>query len=144
MIIRIISESKIKDLATISFVEEYIKRLAPYIVIELKEFNVADKGYIKYLKSFRDDDIIVALDSSGKRYDSKLFAEYLSDSRFNAMRSVNFIIGSAEGLSDIVKGYVKSYLSLSDMTLSYRVSIMVLTEQIYRAVMIINNHPYHK
>jgi len=144
MVIRIISESKIKDLTVISFVEEYIKRLVPYISVELKEFNVTDKGYKKYLKSFRDDDIIIALDSLGKHYDSKLFAEYISDLRFKAVRSVNFIIGSADGLSDIVKDYIKGYLSLSDMTLSYRVSIMVLAEQIYRAVMIINNHPYHK
>jgi len=35
-------------------------------------------------------------------------------------------------------------ISLSDLTMAHKVANVVLTEQIFRALSIQNNHPYHK
>ena len=144
MIIRIITESKIRDRLIISFTEEYVKRLTGHVLLEIKEFESLNKSYTKYISSLKSNDILVGLDGSGKRYDSRSFADYIATLRDQSVRSINFVIGAAEGLSGIARDRADSYLSLSDMTLSYRVAVVVLTEQVYRAMMIIDGHPYHK
>ncbi len=144
MIIRIITESKIRDRLIIAFTEEYVKRLTGHIIFEIKEFESLNKSYSKYITSFKSNDILVGLDGCGKKYDSRSFAGYILALRDKSVRSINFVVGAADGLSDIARERADSYLSLSDMTLSYRVAVVVLTEQIYRAMMIIDGHPYHK
>ncbi len=144
MIIRIITESKIRDRLIISFTEEYVKRLTGHVFLEIKEFDSLNKSYAKFISSLKSNDILIGLDGCGKKYDSRSFADYIATLRDQSARSINFVIGAAEGLSGIVRDRAYSYLSLSDMTLSYRVAVVVLTEQIYRAMMIIDGHPYHK
>ena len=144
MIIRIITESKIRDRLIISFTEEYVKRLTGHVLLEIKEFDSLNKSYAKFILSLKSNDILIGLDGCGKKYDSRSFADYIATLRDQSARSINFVIGAAEGLSGIARDRAYSYLSLSDMTLSYRVAVVVLTEQIYRAMMIIDGHPYHK
>lgn len=144
MIIRLITESKIRDRLIIAFTDEYVKRLTGHVVFEIKEFESLNKSYLKYISSLKSNDILVALDGCGKKYDSRSFAGYIATLRDQSVRSINFVIGAADGLSGIARDRADSYLSLSDMTLSYRVAVVVLTEQVYRAMMIIDGHPYHK
>ena len=144
MIIRIITESKIRDRLIISFTDEYVKRLTGHVLLEIKEFDSLNKSYAKFISSLKSTDILIGLDGIGKKYDSRSFADYITTLRDQSVRSINFVIGAAEGLSGIARDRAYSYLSLSDMTLSYRVAVVVLTEQVYRAMMIIDGHPYHK
>ncbi len=144
MIIRIITESKIRDRLIISFTDEYVKRLTGHVQLEIKEFESLNKSYLKFISSLKSNDILIGLDGCGKKYDSRSFADYIALLRDQSARSINFVIGAAEGLSDITRDRANNYLSLSDMTLSYRVAVVVLTEQVYRAMMIIDGHPYHK
>lgn len=144
MIIRIITESKIRDRLIIAFTDEYVKRLTGHVLLEIKEFESLNKSYTKYISSLKSNDILIGLDGCGKKYDSRSFASYIATLRDQSVRSINFVIGAAEGLSEIARDRADNYLSLSDMTLSYRVAVVVLTEQVYRAMMIIDGHPYHK
>ncbi len=59
-------------------------------------------------------------------------------------KNITFVIGEATGLSKQARETVSEFISLSDMTFSYKLSLMVMAEQIYRAVTIITGHPYHK
>lgn len=79
----------------------------------------------------------VALHISGKSYTSEDFAK-LFDSHI-----INFFIGGAYGFEH---GFLSSMqnLSLSTLTFGHKIAKLILCEQIYRALSILNKHPYHK
>lgn len=59
-------------------------------------------------------------------------------------RNLAFIVGGADGLSDSVKKSADFTWSLSPLTLPHGLARVVLAEQLYRAVSILHNHPYHR
>ena len=58
-------------------------------------------------------------------------------------QEVVFLIGGAYGLSDAVKQRVDMTLSLSAMTMTHQMARLLLVEQLYRAMTILRNEPYH-
>ena len=54
-----------------------------------------------------------------------------------------FIVGGPYGFSKDVKGRANEKISLSKMTFSHEMIRLIFTEQLYRAMTIINNEPYH-
>jgi 23S rRNA (pseudouridine1915-N3)-methyltransferase len=59
-------------------------------------------------------------------------------------RDVAFVIGGADGLHPDVKRQASRLWSLSRLTLPHGLVRVVLAEQLYRAVTVIQNHPYHR
>ena len=59
-------------------------------------------------------------------------------------RDTVFIIGGTDGLDPSVKQRANQLLQLSAMTLPHGLVRVLLAEQLYRAVSILNNHPYHR
>jgi len=57
---------------------------------------------------------------------------------------VAFIIGGADGTADALKREANMVWSLSPLTLPHGLVRVVLAEQLYRAVSILNNLPYHR
>ena len=55
-----------------------------------------------------------------------------------------FIIGGPDGLAETVKRGAAFKWSLSPLTLPHGLARVVLAEQLYRAVSILHNHPYHR
>lgn len=55
-----------------------------------------------------------------------------------------FVIGGSFGLSKDIKNLSDKVISASNFTFPHRLFRIILIEQIYRAVSIINNMPYHK
>jgi len=62
----------------------------------------------------------------------------------HAGRDVAFIIGGADGLAESVKKVADLAWALSPLTLPHGLARVVLAEQLYRAVSILHNHPYHR
>ena len=83
------------------------------------------------------------MDAGGKKFTSEGFAEWFEAKR-SLSKNITFVIGEATGLSKQAREAACEFISLSDMTFSYKLSLMVMAEQIYRAVTIITGHPYHK
>jgi len=81
----------------------------------------------------------IALDVLGKRVDSHKFSSLI-----DGKNEINFFIGGAYGFQREFLKKCDSIISLSDLTMAHKVANIVLTEQIFRALAIINNHPYHK
>lgn len=54
------------------------------------------------------------------------------------------VIGGADGLSPAIKQRADVLLRLSALTLPHGMVRVLLAEQLYRAVSILNNHPYHR
>ena len=57
---------------------------------------------------------------------------------------VCFIIGGSDGMTEELKQQAKLILRLSSLTLPHGMVRVLLTEQLYRAASILNNHPYHR
>ena len=58
-------------------------------------------------------------------------------------KTLVFIWGGAEGLSKSLKDFSTFKISFSKMTFSHEIARLIAIEQIFRAITIINNHPYH-
>ena len=59
-------------------------------------------------------------------------------------RDAAFVIGGADGTHPELREKSDRVLSLSKMTLPHGLARVVLGEQLYRAISIINHHPYHR
>ncbi len=87
---------------------------------------------------------IIALDEKGKSLSSPEFANTIQNFANNGNGNLAFIIGGADGLSDDLKKRADLTLSFGRMTFPHMMVRSFLSEQIYRAYTIINNHPYHR
>jgi len=87
--------------------------------------------------------VTVALDERGQSHDTqrftRIFEGWLQDGR-----DVAFLIGGADGLEAGLKRSAHLMLSLSTMTLPHQLVRVLLAEQLYRAVSLLSNHPYHR
>ncbi len=102
------------------------------------ESDKAKKSYTDiYEKKFGKFN--VALDEKGKLLDSAKFSEI-----FKRENEINFFIGGAYGFENEFLESCDEVISLSRLTFSHKIAKIVLFEQVYRALSIVNNHPYHK
>jgi 23S rRNA (pseudouridine1915-N3)-methyltransferase len=85
----------------------------------------------------------VALDERGKAQTTAELARRLAD-WMQQGRDVAFLIGSADGLDRGLKAGADLLLALSAMTLPHALVRVLLAEQLYRAVSLNQNHPYHR
>ena len=79
----------------------------------------------------------IILTPEGKLVDSFEFSNFFEHSK------INFFIAGAYGFEEEFKKKGIN-ISLSPLTMSHKIAKIVLFEQIYRALAIKNNHPYHK
>jgi 23S rRNA (pseudouridine1915-N3)-methyltransferase len=89
---------------------------------------------------------IYILDEDGQEYNSKEFADLYQKELNNGTKEIVFCIGPSEGFGNVsnLKSNNIEIISLSKMTLQHDLAYLFLTEQLYRAVSIKNNLPYHK
>lgn len=85
----------------------------------------------------------VVLDERGTLLTSAALAGRLAAWQ-RAGRDVAFILGGADGLDAELKRSADFVWSLSPLTLPHALARVVLAEQLYRAVCILHNHPYHR
>jgi 23S rRNA (pseudouridine1915-N3)-methyltransferase len=86
---------------------------------------------------------VVALDERGKTLSTTQWAQRVND-WLEGGRDVAFVIGGADGLEPQFKASADLLLSLSSMTLPHQLVRIVLAEQLYRALSLLSNHPYHR
>lgn len=89
------------------------------------------------------EDFPIAVDQSGRSYDSTGFAARM-EALFQKPFRLSFIIGGPLGLSEEVINLSCEVISLSPLTLTHEMSRLLLLEQLYRAFTIIKGERYHK
>jgi 23S rRNA (pseudouridine1915-N3)-methyltransferase len=96
------------------------------------------------LGSVPDGATLVVLDERGQSMTSPQFAK-LVESRLSAgTTDLAFVIGGPDGLSQTIREKSKHIIALGGMTWPHRLVRVMVLEQIYRAVTIMVNHPYHR
>lgn len=132
-------------------IEEYIKMSKKYAKIndcvifndkiakaQSNSKNEALRSYsIAYEPKFKG--FLIALDEDGEQINSHEFAEI-----FAKNSQISFFIGGSYGLSRDFKSKMDRVISLGKLTLTHKIAKLVLFEQIFRALCINANHPYHK
>lgn len=97
----------------------------------------------KLLTALRPDEWVVALDEHGAAMSTRELAEWLAV-RMQAGRDLAFLVGGPDGFAPEVLARSDLSLSLSRLTLPHALVRVVLAEQLYRAMSILNHHPYHR
>ncbi|MEW6413512.1 MAG: 23S rRNA (pseudouridine(1915)-N(3))-methyltransferase RlmH [Candidatus Zixiibacteriota bacterium] len=87
---------------------------------------------------------VVALCDSGRKMDTSAFSKWLEGTASKSGGTITFIIGGAYGLDDRVLDKADEVLSLSSLTFSHQLVRLVLLEQLYRALSILQGTDYHK
>jgi 23S rRNA (pseudouridine1915-N3)-methyltransferase len=87
---------------------------------------------------------VVALDERGVSETSTAFAAHMGRWRDDGARTVAFLIGGADGLSDEVRKRADTVLSFGALTWPHMLVRALLVEQLYRAHCILSGHPYHR
>jgi len=87
---------------------------------------------------------VVAMDKSGEMLSSEELAKFLEKTYLDGARSISFVIGGSNGLTDDFLKKANKVISFGKITYPHQLMRVVLLEQIYRAETIINNISYHK
>ncbi|MDK4684080.1 23S rRNA (pseudouridine(1915)-N(3))-methyltransferase RlmH [Kingella negevensis] len=136
-------------------VAEYAKRFGRDVNYTLKEVKPEKRGAgvnatqgmlaeeKRILDALPENALVVALDERGKAPTSMELAEHMRQWQQNG-EHVCFIIGGADGMTDTLKQKARLMMRLSNLTLPHGMVRVLLTEQLYRAVSILHNHPYHR
>ena len=88
--------------------------------------------------------VTVVLDERGKAIASAAFAAYLRRHIDDGAADLAFLLGGPDGHAEETRAAADLVLSFGAMTWPHRLARVMLFEQIYRAVTIMVNHPYHR
>jgi 23S rRNA (pseudouridine1915-N3)-methyltransferase len=136
-LIRVLFVGKPRDKHSIALTEEFVRRCSRWREVDVRE--IVPSRYDVFAK--HSNAAIVLLDPRGQQMSSPEFASWLERSEAS-VKDIIFYIGGAEGHSDVDRAKARLLLSLSKMTLAHEMARALLAEQIYRALGILNNHPY--
>ncbi|MGQ0828606.1 MAG: 23S rRNA (pseudouridine(1915)-N(3))-methyltransferase RlmH [Bacteroidota bacterium] len=95
------------------------------------------------LKSIQTSDRLILLDENGKEYNSVGFANFIQQQMNSGIKNLVFVVGGPYGFSDEVYKRANTKISLSKMTFSHQMVRLFFVEQLYRAMTILRNEPYH-
>ncbi len=156
---RILAVGGIKEEYFAAGIREYLKRLAPVFPVSICEVadlpvpqnaapaqieQIVAKEGERLLAQIPEDALLVALAIRGKELSSEQLAAKLNEWSFSGRRELIFAIGGSCGLAPAVLRRADFQLSFGPATFPHQLMRLILCEQIYRAVKINRNEPYHK
>lgn len=135
----------------IGIFEKRLKNYLPFSWIILPDVKIktADAALLKkeegklVLSKLQPDDFLVLLDENGKQLTSMELSQWMERKLASTGRRLVFLIGGAFGYAPEVYARAQEQLSLSKMTFSHQMVRLFFLEQLYRAMTILRNEPYH-
>jgi len=135
-------------------IEIFEKRLKNYLPFSLHilpdvKTKTIDGQLIKkeegklLLSKLTSDDWLVLLDEQGQQFTSVELSRWLERRLAGSGRKMVFLIGGAFGFSPDVYARANDSLALSKLTFSHQMVRLFCLEQLYRAMTILRNEPYH-
>ena len=133
---------------------EYVRRMPREIgvrLVEIKPEKRVGKDIDKLL-SIENERIqtalpagchVVVMDEHGQQATTLQLAQMLVDWLASGRDTV-FIIGGADGLHPAIQQLAHQKLALSALTLPHGLVRVLLAEQLYRAMTVNRQHPYHR
>lgn len=158
MKITIAGIGKIKENWMRDGIREYVTRLAPIAKVQICEQDeekmpvnpseaikekVMEKEGEKILRYIQPDDFVILLDTAGKELSSPDLSKLLEKQMVLGKSNFTFLIGGPFGNGNNLKDRADFRLCISRMTFTHQMARLILAEQIYRAMKIMRNEPYH-
>ncbi len=130
---------------------EYAKRLSRDLPLDLIEVSAKSRDPARamseegaaVLAAIPEGAQVVALDGRGKTWSSEELARQLARWRMQG-KDLALLIGGADGLAPGTLARADQRWSLGPLTLPHMLVRIVVAEQLYRAVSMLGNHPYHR
>jgi 23S rRNA (pseudouridine1915-N3)-methyltransferase len=134
---------------------DYFGRIAHYLpfsyyeIPDLKNMKSLSPQQVKekeaelVLKNLLPSSRLILLDEHGKQYKSAEFSAFIEKQMNSGIKELVFLVGGAWGISESLKNRASDMLSLSKMTFPHQLVRLVFAEQLYRALTILRNEPYH-
>lgn len=151
MRLSLIAVGRDRDMAVDTLVERYRERSPWPLSLQTVDVKKGLKG--DPLKAAEGDLLlakvpdgakVVALDERGKDLTSIQLAVRLGGWRDDGSRDIAFLIGGADGFDARIRERADLVLRLGRLTWPHMMVRAMLAEQLYRAQMILNGHPYHR
>lgn len=157
--IMIIAVGKLKEKYLVEGVNEYLKRISKYAKIEIIEVideknpsNDSDSEIKKIIdiegnsiiSKIPKDAFVITLEINGELISSEELATLIDKTTQYESNKIVLIIGGSHGLSDQVKLSSNKAISFSRMTFPHQLMRLILVEQLYRGLSILNHSSYHK
>jgi len=136
-------------------VEEYatrLRRYLPFEAVELREAKGGKKSDPAFIREQESSEILaripadaylVVLDERGRTFGSEQLAQLVEGHMTGGTAELVWVVGGAYGTSEALRKRADLVLSLSAMTFTHQQARFLLMEQLYRALTIIRNEPYH-
>jgi 23S rRNA (pseudouridine1915-N3)-methyltransferase len=146
----VISTGGTRDKNILALESTYHQRMLagwPITVREIKDNPNAETeadAQLAAVSSLPEPRILIALDETGRSLSSEKFSKQLQEFANRGARTIAFLIGGADGLSERVRKQADLVLSLSALTLPHQLVRVFLAEQLYRAGTLMSGHPYHR
>ena len=138
MLLHIVARGKIGRSPEAELVERYLQRISwPTRVTELPDSG----GKIPELPA---NSATIVLDERGEALTSTKLAATFEAWRDGGKREARFLIGAADGHGEDVRRSADLLLSFGPATWPHLLVRAMLAEQLFRAVSILANHPYHR
>ncbi len=150
--LRFLFIGKIKEKYILEGTEKYKKILRKYGSIEIIEIKQGkdkdvkkviekEKNYI--LNSIKKDYFTILLDVNGKEFSSETLSDFFNKKIETGVNSFQFIIGGAFGVHKEIKEKANLTWKLSRLTFNHHLARLIVLEQVYRVLSIVNKEGYH-
>ena len=120
--------------------------------LEIKELPISKKSSIKERQKeeakiisqhIKQDNLNVFLDGKGENINSVDISQIISKSSFDG-KDLLFFIGGPDGFDEKIIKVANKIISFGRVTWPHKLIRIMLLEQLYRGITILNNHPYHR
>lgn len=95
------------------------------------------------LKNIQSSDKVILFDENGKEHTSVGFSDFIQQQMNSGIKNLVFVVGGPYGFSEEVYTRGNGEIALSKMTFSHQMVRLFFMEQLYRAMTILKNEPYH-
>jgi 23S rRNA (pseudouridine1915-N3)-methyltransferase len=153
MRLNLLAVGRLKAGPEVGLCEDYLtrsRRLGPLKgvrgpdLIEVEAGPNATKEWARLAEKLSTGSISLRFDETGQDWNSEMFAERLQHWLDAGTSEVNLIIGGADGFTAEARQAVPFSLRFGSMTWPHALARVMAAEQIYRALSILTNSPYHR
>jgi 23S rRNA (pseudouridine1915-N3)-methyltransferase len=124
-------------------IEDYVGRIRRFFAAEM--LSGKKEGEIsKFINLLPKESYLIGLAEGGESFTSEQFAGFVNGLMERRTKEIVFLIGGADGFGPGWRERCNTILSLSPLTFSHQLARLVLVEQVYRALSIMHNTPYHR
>lgn len=150
--LNIIAVGKLKEKFWVDAIAEYKKRISKYAELNVIECpEGVDEGNAQRLQAQEESGILkkikgycVLLAIDGDAIKSEDLASMIEKESTKGNSEFSFIIGGSRGVSEGIRKRADKLISFGRVTYPHQLMRVILSEQLYRAMTIINKTNYHK